>query len=59
MVRRAVEDATRGARVTAAVAERERVCSVLATYAEITDHDATREILWEVIGHVLDREVAS
>jgi|694.fasta_scaffold03440_49 hypothetical protein len=59
MVASAVESASKSARAAGAAHERERICNVLAGWAEATDNAGARDVLWEIIGTLLEREVAS
>lgn len=59
MMRTAVESATRAARDTARLDERERVCRILASYAELSHDWRDRAMWWEAIAAVRAGEAAS
>jgi hypothetical protein len=59
MLALAVESASKSARAAGVAHERERICNVLAGWAEATDVPGARDVLWDIIGQLLDREVAS
>lgn len=58
MVQTAVESAAKSSRAAGAAEERDRICRIIATHAEMTGSEEAREAIWEAIRQIRE-EVAS